>query len=211
MKASKVLLILLAFSISCVITSNQIHSEDLEMSSTSNNHSDHHHGNHPPSDCLAFIVLGTKVQALDKDFIKSNNIVRVLTIATTREMPDIEKKVDGVEYSRIAISDDGTDSLKPHLEEVFTFLRTGEERHERTLIHCIEGKSRSPSLLIAYLMSEKKFSLKEAYRILKKKYPFISPRYQFFQELLDLELEIRGENSMSHEDNYVPILLGPPL
>eukprot|EP01114_Cavostelium_apophysatum_P020162 TRINITY_DN6683_c0_g1_i2.p1 TRINITY_DN6683_c0_g1~~TRINITY_DN6683_c0_g1_i2.p1 ORF type:complete len:255 (+),score=44.40 TRINITY_DN6683_c0_g1_i2:466-1230(+) len=162
------------------------------------------------ADCLEFFTLGTRAEALNKQFLVDHNLKRVLTVATEKEIPSFDERADGVTYQRVAIKDNGVDELTPHLDEAMQFLKEGEERHERTLIHCVEAKSRSPSLLIAYLMKEKGFSLKEAFQTVKNRYPQIVPRYQLMQELLDLEKTLYGKNSMSHEDNYVPIILGPP-
>lgn len=60
-------------------------------------------------------------------------------------------------------------------------------------------------------MSEEGLTLRDAFAIVKKMRPETQPRFQMFEELLALERDLyNGVNTMTHEDNYVPIVLGPP-
>eukprot|EP00474_Spongospora_subterranea_P002006 CRZ02464.1 hypothetical protein [Spongospora subterranea] len=123
----------------------------------------------------------------------------------------LEYHEQNLETHRIPILDNGVDPLRPYLSDAFKFLRHASEKHVYTLVHCIEGKSRSPALLIAYLMSEKKQTLRQAFNAVKKLRPTTQPRYQMFEELLALERDLfNGVNTMRHEDNYVPIIPVPP-
>lgn len=79
------------------------------------------------------------------------------------------------------------------------------------LFHCVEGVSRSPSLLMAYLLQQEGLTLKQAFEIVKAARPCAQPRYQWFDQLMALERKYSkdGRNTATHEDNYVPIILGP--
>jgi hypothetical protein len=60
-------------------------------------------------------------------------------------------------------------------------------------------------------MSEKHLTLQQAFEAVKKERPDVQPRYQLFEELLSIERDLfNNVNSMSHSDNYVPIILIPP-
>jgi protein-tyrosine phosphatase len=108
-------------------------------------------------------------------------------------------------FLRIPVRDNGLEPLGTYLSEAFEFIQ--DSKSNNVLIHCAEGKSRSPSLILSYLIASKRMNLAEAFNLLKKIRPIVQPRYQLFQELLELEKIYYGENSMSHNDNYVPILL----
>mmetsp|Transcript_51538 Transcript_51538/g.120919 ORF Transcript_51538/g.120919 Transcript_51538/m.120919 type:complete len:85 (+) Transcript_51538:1-255(+) len=68
------------------------------------------------------------------------------------------------------------------------------------LIHCSAGVSRSSSVVISYLMRRRGMSLREAYDTVKAARPQIAPNPGFWSQLLDLEMSLRGEVSMSPDE-----------
>eukprot|EP00808_Paulinella_micropora_P015353 g72.t1 len=113
---------------------------------------------------------------------------------------------------RIAVLDDGSHRLAPHLSTLKSALECTE--HDgvpcSALVHCVEGVSRSPTFIMAYLIIVRGWTLKEALDALRAARPCIQPRFQWFEELLELERNITGGfNSVSHADNYVPLALAP--
>lgn len=63
-----------------------------------------------------------------------------------------------------------------------------EARSEgNVLVHCKEGKSRSVTLILAYLICERKMSVDEALNIVKKKRPWININSGFVDQLLTYE------------------------
>ncbi|KAI3383120.1 hypothetical protein SNEBB_004480 [Seison nebaliae] len=68
-----------------------------------------------------------------------------------------------------------------------------KESHKKTnriLIHCHAGISRSPTLVIAYLMKHYAMRMKEAYDVVKAARSIICPNLSFLGQLLTLETEI---------------------
>eukprot|EP00457_Paulinella_chromatophora_P008484 gb/GEZN01008519.1/.p1 GENE.gb/GEZN01008519.1/~~gb/GEZN01008519.1/.p1 ORF type:complete len:296 (-),score=23.23 gb/GEZN01008519.1/:405-1292(-) len=132
-----------------------------------------------------------------------------------------------VRYHRIAVLDDGLHKLAPHMEALTQALECTEAEGEsfantslvpagafRTcsaLIHCVEGVSRSPTFIMAYLITARGWTLRQALDSLRAARPCIQPRFQWFDELLELERNVSGGlNSVTHADNYQPIALAPP-
>merc|ERR1711865_945919 len=70
----------------------------------------------------------------------------------------------------------------------------------RVLVHCHEGKSRSVSLCLAYMITREKRSLADALAFVKSKRPVARPNAGFIKQLLAIELNSLGSNSMSLED-----------
>ena len=55
------------------------------------------------------------------------------------------------------------------------------------LVHCLQGVSRSPALIIGYLMKIRKIPLSEAYELVKSKSPSISPNVFLISHLTECE------------------------
>jgi len=66
------------------------------------------------------------------------------------------------------------------------------ENKSSVLIHCQGGVSRSPTVVISYLMHLNKLSLTEAYQYVKEKRPCIAPNLNFMGQLLQMEMKSRG-------------------
>ena len=61
------------------------------------------------------------------------------------------------------ISDDGIDSIRPHIEESNAFIEDARRAGGKVLVHCRVGVSRSATLTIAYLMKHLEMDLASAY------------------------------------------------
>ncbi|CAE8632200.1 unnamed protein product, partial [Polarella glacialis] len=86
---------------------------------------------------------------------------------------------------------------------------------KNVLVHCSSGISRSPTLMMAFLMKVKQVSLRKAYHAVRTARPCVAPGTQFFQDLQRWERFLTGSesNTMSLEHYHactVQSLLSPP-
>ncbi|XP_058044442.1 dual specificity protein phosphatase 13-like isoform X2 [Ahaetulla prasina] len=65
----------------------------------------------------------------------------------------------------------------------------------KILVHCILGRSRSPTLVLAYLMIYQNLSLDDALEMLLQRRA-ISPNRGFLKQLQDLDLELRCKKTL---------------
>ena len=77
---------------------------------------------------------------------------------------------------------------------VGVFSDEAREKCCGVLVHCLAGISRSVTVTVAYLMFSRHLSLNDAYDVVKKCKPNISPNFNFMGQLLDFEqtLNISG-------------------
>jgi protein-tyrosine phosphatase len=68
------------------------------------------------------------------------------------------------------ISDDPdqADAMKGVLKNCFKFINLAIKAKKAACVHCAAGISRSSTIVIAYLMSEKKLSLFDAFSLVRK-------------------------------------------
>lgn len=74
-----------------------------------------------------------------------------------------------------------------YFEEAIDFINKARETNSSLFIHCQLGKSRSASIVIAYLMKYHKYSVDDAYKYLKKKRKMVMPNLGFMKQLREYE------------------------
>lgn len=79
---------------------------------------------------------------------------------------------------------------------------------QRILIYCSAGISRSPTVVLYYLMKYTGLTLRESYLYLKskRKSQYTSPNFGFFKQLLVQEKKIHGRSSLVIEDYFRKIM-----
>jgi len=130
------------------------------------------------------IYLGSEQDALDKNFIESQQINHILSIQSW----EIQQKITGVNYHFVEAKDNSEQDLKSKFESICNFLKQHE--NERVLVHCQAGISRSATACLAYLMKEKNMSLDSSFIELKKRREIVCPNFSFLGQLKCWEREI---------------------
>mmetsp|Transcript_80191 Transcript_80191/g.231642 ORF Transcript_80191/g.231642 Transcript_80191/m.231642 type:complete len:307 (+) Transcript_80191:81-1001(+) len=74
------------------------------------------------------------------------------------------------------------------------FLRSVHEasKEHKVLVHCVQGISRSASVVIFYLMAHQRMSLREAFELTRRKRPVVEPRAEFLRQLGVHECKLFG-------------------
>lgn len=71
----------------------------------------------------------------------------------------------------------------------------------KVMVHCIWGKSRSASVVMAYLMATKRISAVDAFFLVKRRRSFIQPNKGFLQQLLIYEEKLKNEDKRRDSRN----------
>jgi protein-tyrosine phosphatase len=91
-----------------------------------------------------------------------------------------------------------TEKLTNYIEDGMSFIAKCVDTQQKvTLVHCMEGKSRSVSMVLGYLMKYKEMALLNAYKLCKKKRHIIRPNKAFWKSLMAMEKELFGSNSVT--------------
>ena len=141
------------------------------------------------------IYLGNEDTARDKEILNKLNISNILICAEGCEpfFPNEFK------YKILYIDDAIDENILSWLKEAFEFI---DSSINNIYIHCAMGISRSPTIVISYLMYKKKMKYKEAYDFVKEKRKVISPNSGFQEQLKKFE-------TILEENNYIlPVNLG---
>ncbi|GLT79433.1 hypothetical protein SLA2020_509220 [Shorea laevis] len=103
---------------------------------------------------------------------------------------------DLFEYKNYSICDSEDTNIGSIFEEASDFIDHVEQIGGKVLVHCFEGRSRSATLVLAYLMLRKNLTLLEAWTTLKRVHCRAQPNDGFAKILLDLDLKLHGKVSM---------------
>lgn len=149
-----------------------------------------------------FLYLGSGLDAMDILELETRKIEYILNL--TKEWPATKNLPEKIKFKRVEYFDDELQVLETHLESAISFIDTAKQNNSKILVHCIIGKSRSPAVVIAYLMYSKKMNLSEAYHYVKKSRSFIHPNDGFIKQLMEIEKKLFKVEKSSLEWNWKP-------
>ena len=138
------------------------------------------------------IYLGNIDAAFNKKKLKQLGIKKVLTVMSAfgnHYSPHefIHKSID--------VDDDFRTNIICHFKECISFI----EGKDKIFIHCAAGMSRSPTIVIAYIMWKRKLRLNEAIKFVKEKRSIISPNDNFMNQLkIFEELLIKNDYNINN-------------
>lgn len=138
-------------------------------------------------------VISSNIKA--KDIIEGKNIQVVISALTEEEYEENmigQDDFPNCEWHRLVIDDDPKESICQYFYEAHTIIRNAVLNKKNVIVHCAGGMSRSPTLVLAYLMIENKWSFEEAYQYIKRKRPEINPNIGFITQLKELEYQLKG-------------------
>ncbi|CAM0956892.1 unnamed protein product [Alopecurus aequalis] len=135
------------------------------------------------------LYLGSVGAALNKDALKSLNITHILVVARSLN-PAFPAEFT---YKKIEVLDSPDTDLAKHFGECFTFIDEGICTGGNVLVHCFAGRSRSVTVVLAYLMNKHQMSLQSAMALARSKRPQIAPNEGFMSQLLNFEKSLQVE------------------
>ena len=133
------------------------------------------------------IYLGGLEGATDLVFLSEEKITHVLSLLDWKiEVP----KNLNITHKLINISDIESSNLFQYFKECIEFI----ESANKIYIHCMCGVSRSPSIVIAYLMWKTRCSLDDTYAFVLSRRIYIGPNDGFMEQLKFFDKLLKEKN-----------------
>ena len=160
------------------------------------------HMNSHSSEILPWLFLGgTRNAENDREITVRTNITHVLNLAREvnlkeeiREIATEYQKERGFDfvYKKLNFGDTKDQNILEELPAALDYIHEAHTSHpeHHVLVHCIQGISRSASVVVAYLMKYERMSLREAHSHLKKKRTIADPRKEFVDQLGKFERQL---------------------
>ena len=130
------------------------------------------------------IYLGDVFAANQVDNLKLLGIKKVLSIINRYELS--YKKYDNIIHKTFFVNDIEQANIIKYFGECLNFIK-GDEK---ILVHCAVGASRSATIVIAYLMWNKKMSYEDALKFVQEKRSVVDPNPGFKDQLKLFEKEL---------------------
>jgi predicted protein tyrosine phosphatase len=93
----------------------------------------------------------------------------------------------GVAYLECVVRDRANEDIRPAIERCVAFIAEKRAAGVNVLVHCLGGRSRSATIVTAYLMLQHKMSLALALSTVVRQRPIVSPNLGFLRTLRTLE------------------------
>eukprot|EP01122_Echinamoeba_exundans_P017822 TRINITY_DN9774_c0_g1_i1.p1 TRINITY_DN9774_c0_g1~~TRINITY_DN9774_c0_g1_i1.p1 ORF type:complete len:438 (+),score=61.95 TRINITY_DN9774_c0_g1_i1:33-1346(+) len=133
-----------------------------------------------------FLYLGGGRDARDTRMLQSMGITRVLNVASEWQVsqhPDID-------HLHIKLMDYESEDISSHFGTGIDYIERARRDNQRILVHCVMGKSRSVSFVLAYLMQMKDMHLRTAFEYVYARRNVIKPNRGFMQTLIAYEKQL---------------------
>eukprot|EP01029_Cantina_marsupialis_P015530 TRINITY_DN3402_c0_g1_i1.p1 TRINITY_DN3402_c0_g1~~TRINITY_DN3402_c0_g1_i1.p1 ORF type:complete len:669 (-),score=161.18 TRINITY_DN3402_c0_g1_i1:157-2163(-) len=129
-----------------------------------------------------FVYVGDAESALISDEMKQRGITHVLNVGKSQSIPST-----GFKYLRIPMRDISTEDITRAMYPCLSFIEECRAAGGKVLVHCEKGISRSPTVVLMYLMWRLRTGFDNCYHTLKQARPMISPTPSFIWQLHDIE------------------------
>ncbi|KAM6920654.1 dual specificity protein phosphatase 18 [Lycodopsis pacificus] len=136
------------------------------------------------------LFLGGADAPLNAALVTQKNITLIVNATLSHASPCYR----GVTCVRVPVADLPSARLGDHFDRVAE--RIHGNRGGSTLVHCAVGMSRSPALVMAYLMRFRAVTLRQAHRWVRESRPYVRLNAGFWEQLLQYERRLYGRNTV---------------
>ncbi|XP_047340765.1 dual specificity protein phosphatase PHS1-like [Impatiens glandulifera] len=149
-----------------------------------------------PSQILSHLFIGGALAARSVYTLQHLGITHILCLCSNEIGQSDNQFPELFEYKNISVSDSEDANISSIFEEAHGFIEHVEQTGGKVLVHCFEGKSRSATVVIAYLMIRNDTTLSKAWNILKQVHRRAQPNDGFAKVLVELDKKLHGKVSM---------------
>ncbi|CAK5274415.1 unnamed protein product [Mycena citricolor] len=140
---------------------------------------------HPPRASGA-LYLGSLSAVNDHALLRQHGVTHLVQAIEASWAPPCRPE-DGFSAYSIDIRDKETVDIAPYLEAACIWIEKALSRGEGVLVHCQQGVSRSPSIIIAYLIRNHGMSYDAALAHVKRRRACAKPNPGFARALMEWE------------------------
>ncbi|XP_078153938.1 dual specificity protein phosphatase 1-like isoform X3 [Carex rostrata] len=129
------------------------------------------------------LYLGSFGAAQNREQLKAVNITHVLTVASSLDpvFPD------EFMYKNIDVLDTPETCLDAYFQDCFDFIDQAKASGGAVFVHCFAGRSRSATIVVAYLMKKNRMTRQDALSLVTSRRPLAAPNPGFIRQLDNFE------------------------
>jgi protein tyrosine phosphatase (PTP) superfamily phosphohydrolase (DUF442 family) len=136
------------------------------------------------TEILPHIFVGNIHDSQNLDRLKQNGITHIIN--STPDLPFFcETKY---KYLRVDVLDLPSQNIRKYFDKAFQFIDDAlRTKTNNVLVHCSAGISRSPTLVLAYMIKKNHMKLDEAFHQMRQLRQIVDPNVSFILQLRDWE------------------------
>eukprot|EP00825_Cyclidium_porcatum_P003668 TRINITY_DN11702_c0_g1_i1.p1 TRINITY_DN11702_c0_g1~~TRINITY_DN11702_c0_g1_i1.p1 ORF type:complete len:329 (+),score=41.92 TRINITY_DN11702_c0_g1_i1:46-1032(+) len=142
------------------------------------------------------IYLGNYISAQSWDKIKKEGITNIIN-CSPQNCPNLFQA--DIQYLNVNIIDDWSQDLFLVIQLIIDYITTIRNQQGKVLVHCYQGISRGPSIVIAYLIYTMHINDEQALQLIQNKYQAASPNVDFMIQLKNFAQKIQHSQNTSEE------------
>lgn len=184
----------------------------FEMISNWFHNHNHHHNNNNKMQKSTPVPIGDYSEILD-GFLYLSDIVFIqeahLTKCGITEVCSVTTKIPltplslSINRLSLPVDDNSHFAITPHFDTAHAFIEKARASNKKVVVHCEVGMSRSPTIVISYLMKHHGMSLRSAFKLVRDRRPIVKPNMGFIKQLLTYERSIFGKPDNMFLAEYV--------
>ena len=136
-----------------------------------------------------FLYLSSYNAAKNKDLLERNRITHIINCAQDYCENCFEKE-SNIQYLSLYLKDHALENVECTFYECIEFIEMVKQKEGRVLVHCIQGISRSVSIVIAYLIYKNKMTYDQAFNFVQSKRTISCPNFGFSIQLQNFYLRL---------------------
>ncbi|KAJ0536739.1 putative phosphoric monoester hydrolase [Helianthus annuus] len=150
-----------------------------------------------PTLITSSLFIGGALAARSVYTLQHIGITHILCLCSNEIGQADSQRPDLFEYRNFCIDDEEDSNISEIFEEAHQFIDAVEQKGGKVLVHCFEGRSRSATVVLAYLMMRKNYTLLKAWNSLRRVHRRAQPNDGFARVLMELDEKLYGKVSMN--------------
>ncbi|KAK1790743.1 hypothetical protein P4O66_014603 [Electrophorus voltai] len=136
------------------------------------------------------LLISNARSACNDELIQKEAVTLCINVSKQQAFPSTQ-----VCTFRVPVYDDPNEDLYKYFDRCADAIHSEANRGGRTVVYCKNGRSRSATICVAYLMKHQGLTLTNAFEVVKRARPVVEPNQGFWAQLEQYEQEmIRRSN-----------------
>ncbi|XP_007885338.1 dual specificity phosphatase 28 [Callorhinchus milii] len=132
------------------------------------------------------LLISNSRSACNSEMLSKEGVTFCINVSKQQPFPGLR-----IGILRVPVFDDPAENLYKYFDRCAQVIKDTEQTGGKCLVYCKNGRSRSASICIAYLLKHKHLSLQEAFETVKSARPVVEPNEGFWAQLQRYEEELR--------------------
>ncbi|KAM8953187.1 dual specificity phosphatase 28 [Pelodytes ibericus] len=141
------------------------------------------------------LFISNSRSACSRNLLEQEGVTCCINVSREQPFPDFD-----LHTLRIPVFDDPLETLSDYFEECAELIERTLNGGGKCLVYCKNGRSRSATICMAYLMKYKKLSLKDAFQVVRAARAVIEPNTGFWSQLEAYEKSLQ-ENGVAGDSH----------